>query len=127
MNKIILALLVCSALSMRAAEKIVVTVTNDLDIARPAEVVAVPFSEIQRLLPGMLFDHLAVKDASGAVIPVQGTNFQPEERHDYYRDLVFQHDFAAGEKSATFTIEKTAATVPPFRKTWSVSTPSFLV
>ena len=114
MKKIILALLVCSALSARAAEKIVVTVTNDLDIARPAEVIAVPFSEIQRLLPDMLFDHLVVKDATGAVIPAQGTNFQPEEHHDYYRDLVFQHDFAAGEKSATFTIEKTATTVPPY-------------
>lgn len=114
MKKIVLAMLVCSALFARAAEKIVVTVTNDLDVARPAEVVAVPFSEIQRLLPDMLFDHLVVKNATGAVIPAQGTNFQPEEHHDYYRDLVFQHDFAAGEKLTTFTIEKTSATAPPF-------------
>lgn len=111
-----LALIMLSTLALfaRAAEKIIVTVTNDLDIARPAEVVAVPFSEIQRLLPDMLFDHLAVRDATGTVIPAQGTNFQPEEHHDYYRDLVFQHDFAAGEKSATFTIERTSTTVPPF-------------
>ena len=47
-------------------------------------------------------------------MPSQGTNFKPEEHHDYYQDLVFQHDFAAGEKSATFTVEKTAATVPPY-------------
>ncbi|HUL55283.1 MAG TPA: DUF4861 family protein [Opitutaceae bacterium] len=107
-------LLPALALCAHATDKIVVTVTNDLDLARPAEVIAVPFSEIQRLLPDMLFDHLAVRDARGAIIPAQGTNFQPEEHHDYYRDLVFQHDFAAGEKSATFTIEKTAATVPPF-------------
>jgi hypothetical protein len=31
-----------------------------------------------------------------------------------YGELLFQHDFAAGEKSATFTVEKAAATVPPF-------------
>jgi hypothetical protein len=114
MKRIALALPFCFALCAGAAEKIVVTVTNESGLARPAEVVAVPFSEIQRLLPDMLFDHLAVKDATGTVIPAQGTNFQPEEHHDYYRDLVFQHDFAAGEKSVTFTVEKTAATVPPF-------------
>jgi hypothetical protein len=33
----------------RAAEKIVVTVTHELDVARPAGGIAVPFSEIQRL------------------------------------------------------------------------------
>jgi hypothetical protein len=120
MKKSVSLLLACAAafvgttVTVRAAEKIIVTVTNDLGLARPAEVVAVPFSEIQRLLPDMLFDHLAVRDATGAMIPAQGTNFQPEEHHDYYRDLVFQHDFTAGEKSATFTIEKTATTVPPF-------------
>jgi hypothetical protein len=114
MKKMILVLLACSALGARAAEKIVVTITNRLDIARPAEVVAIPFSEIQRLLPDRSFDHLMVKDATGAVIPAQGTNYQPAEHHDYYRDLIFQHDFAAGEKSAAFTIEKTSATVPPF-------------
>ena len=118
MKKTPIVLLAGLALVARASEKIVVTVTHDLDIARPAEVISVPFSEIQRLLPDMapdkLFDHLLVKDATGAVVPSQGTNFKPEEHHDYYQDLVFQHDFAAGEKSATFTIEKTAATVPPY-------------
>jgi hypothetical protein len=114
MKKILLVLLGSAALLARAADKIVVTVTHDLDLARPAEVIAVPFSEIQRLLPDMLFDHLLVKDATGAVVPSQGTNFLPEEHHDYYQDLVFQHDFAAGEKSATFTIEKTTTTVLPY-------------
>jgi len=115
MKRLLLVLLLAvPALLLRAADKIVVTVTQDLAIARPAEVIAVPFSEIQRLLPDFLFDHLLVKDAAGNVVPAQGTNFQPEEHHDYYRDLIFQHDFAAGEKTATFTIEKTRATVPPF-------------
>jgi len=118
MKKPLLVVLAGAALLARAADKIVVTVTNDLDESRPAEVIAVPFSEIERLLPDMpsdmLFDHLLVKDANGVVVPSQGTNRKPEEHHDYYQDLVFQHDFAAGEKSATFTIEKTAATVAPY-------------
>lgn len=114
MKKLLLLLLAGTALLARAADKIVVTVTHDLDLARPAEVIAVPFSEIQRLLPGVLFDHLLVKEASGTVIPSQGTNFEPAEHRDQSRNLVFQHDFAAGEKTATFTIEKTAAPVPPY-------------
>jgi len=114
MKRCLFALIACAALGVRAADKIVVTVANDLDAARPAEVIAVPFSELQRLMPGVLFDHLLVRDAAGAVVPSQATNFQPEEHHDYYRDLVFQHDFAAGEKAAVFTIERTRDTVPPY-------------
>jgi hypothetical protein len=97
-----------------AADKITVTVSNPAALARPAEVVAVSFAEIRRRLPDMRFDHLQVRDAAGAVIAAQGTNYQPEEHHDNYVDLVFQHDFAAGEKAATFTIEKTVDTVGPF-------------
>jgi hypothetical protein len=97
-----------------AADKITVTVSNPTGMARPAEVIAVPFAELRRRLPDLRFDHLLVKDATGAVVPAQGTNYQPEEHHDNYVDLVFQHDFAAGEKTTTFTIEKTADTVPPF-------------
>lgn len=100
--------------ALTAADRFTVTVTNDSGLARAAEVVAVPFDEIQKRIPDFQFDHLVVKDASGAVVPAQGTNFQPEEHHDYYRDLLFQHDFAPGEKSATFTVEKTADTVAPF-------------
>ena len=118
MKKFLLIVLAGAAVLARAADKIVVTVTHDLDQARPAEVIAVPFSEIRRLLPDLppdlLFDHLLVRDAHGAVVPSQGTNFKPEEHHDYYQDLLFQHDFAAGEKSASFTIERTADPVAPF-------------
>src|ERR1041384_5124284 len=102
------------AASAFAAEKITVTVANPGGLARPAEVITVPFAEIRRRLPDMRFDHLQVKDGAGAVVPSQGTNYVPEEHHDNYVELVFQHDFAAGEKTATFTIEKTADTVPPF-------------
>jgi pectinesterase len=114
MNKIALLLLAGAAVAAQAAEKIVVTVTNDLDLARPAEVIAIPFREVQRLLPGVMIDHLLVKDAAGAILPCQVTNFKPEEHHDYYLDLLFQHDFAVGEKTAVFTIEPSASPVPPF-------------
>jgi len=69
MKKILLLLLGCAALVARAADRIVVTVAQDLELARPAEVIAVPFDEIRRLLPDLMFDHLLVKDASGAGVP----------------------------------------------------------
>ncbi len=100
--------------SAAAAPKIVVTVANDLTAARPAEVIAIPVGEVQRRLPGVMIDHYIVKDSRGAVLPYQVTNFQPEEHHDYYLELLFQHDFAAGEKTAVFTIEASEAPVPPF-------------
>jgi hypothetical protein len=99
-----------------AVDKITVTVSNTgaLALFRPAEVIAVPFKEILRRFPDARFDHLLVRNAAGAIVPAQGTNYQPEEHHDNYLDLIFQHDFAPGEKTATFTIEKSADTVPPF-------------
>ena len=108
------ALLAGAAIPLRAAPGIVVTVTNDLAIARPAEVIAVPMDEVQRLLPGVMIDHYVVKDAAGTVLPYQVTNFKPEEHHDYYLELLFQHDFAAGEPTAGFTIEASDQPVPPF-------------
>lgn len=110
------ALVMTAALGgeLLAADKLTVTVSNPGAPARPAEVIAVPFAEIRRRIPDFRFDHLQVKDAAGAIVAAQGLNFQPEEHHDNYLDLIFQHDFVAGEKSATFTIEKTADTVAPF-------------
>ena len=47
MKKLLLVLLLAGpALLARAADKLVVTVTHELDIARPAEVVAVPWADI---------------------------------------------------------------------------------
>ena len=115
MKKLALAaLLLGTEFSAPAASKIVVTVTNDPGIARPAEVIAVPIHDVQQLLPGVMIDHYVVKDAAGTVLPYQVTNFKPEEHHDYYLDLLFQHDFAAGEKTAVFTIEPSEKPVPPF-------------
>jgi len=100
---------------VRAAERFTVTVTNDLDLARPAETIVVPFSEVKRWLPAMVFDQIVVKDASGRVVPAQITAFSHVHKGPpRFEDLIFQHDFAAGEKSATFTVEISSLPVPPF-------------
>lgn len=97
-----------------AAEKMTVTVTNDLATARPAETIEVPWSEIAKRLPDTLPSHILVRDSKGEAVPDQLLNSKPEEHHDYYESIIFQHDFAAGEKTATFTLEKTDAPVPPY-------------
>jgi pectinesterase len=111
------ALALC--VSALAEPKLVITVTQDLAIARPAEVVAVPWSAVNAALPHAMLQHIAVKDASGRVLPYQVTNLAPEAKDPQgvgraYGELIFQHDFAAGEKSATFTVEKTEAMAPVF-------------
>jgi hypothetical protein len=100
--------------ALHAAEKFTVTVSNDLAIARPAEVITVPWTEVTKMIPDALLQHLAVKDASGKVLPYQVTNTKPLDPKGSYGELLFQHDFAAGEKSATFTIEKTDTVAPVF-------------
>jgi pectinesterase len=102
-----------------AADKLSITVTHSLAQARPAETISIPWSEVNRVLSGAMLQHIAVKDASGHVLPYQVTNVAPEAKDPQgkgiaYGELIFQHDFAAGEKSATFTVEKTEATTPPF-------------
>jgi len=115
----LLLCLLASAPAAFAAGSVTVTVTHDLALARPAETIAVKWSELARLLPGAQLQHLAVKDAAGHSLPYQVTNVDPEAKDPKnlgiaYGELLFQHDFAAGEKSATFTIERTEATAPPF-------------
>lgn len=101
------------------AEKLTVTVTHDLAIARPSETITIPWTEVNRALPGALLQRLAVKDSAGRVLPYQVTNVAPQAKDPKnegiaYGELIFQHDFAAGEKSATFTVEKTDTVAPPF-------------
>lgn len=102
-----------------AAERMTVTVTNKLDIARPAETIAVPWARVNEALPHAQVLHIVVKDAAGHVLPYQVTNVAPEAKDPQnvgaaYGELLFQHDFAAGEKSATFTVEKTEGVAPVF-------------
>jgi hypothetical protein len=102
-----------------AAEHATVTVSNSLDIARPAETITIPWSQVNAALPHARIQHIVVKDAAGNVLPYQVTNVRPEAKDPKnegvaYGELLFQHDFKAGEKSATFTIEKTEVTSAPF-------------
>ncbi len=107
------------AVALHGGERLAVTVSHDLAIARPAETITVPWPEIAKALPGALLQRLAVKDAAGNLLPYQVTNIAPQAKDPEgkgiaYGDLIFQHDFAAGEKSATFTVEKTETVAPVF-------------
>jgi hypothetical protein len=102
-----------------AADRLTITVTQDLSIARPSETIAVPWKSVNDALPHAGIQHIVVKDAGGRVLPHQVTNVAPEAKDPQrngvaYGDLLFQHDFAPGEKSATFTVEKSDAVVAPF-------------
>ncbi|MDQ5978000.1 MAG: hypothetical protein QG602_972 [Verrucomicrobiota bacterium] len=101
------------------ASKLTITVTHDLAIARPSETISVPWREVNRVLPGAYLQKIVVKDAAGRVLPYQVTNVAPQAKDPKnegiaYGELIFQHDFAAGEKSATFTVEKSETVSPPF-------------
>ena len=116
LTRLKLALLSTALVSTALADRFSVTVSHDLDVARPAEVIVLPFAEVRARLPQVLFDHVLVRRAdTGAVVPAQVTNFNPDDRRALYDDIVWQHDFAAGETSATFLIETTDAPVPPFQ------------
>ncbi len=116
----LLALLsLLSAPLARAADKLVVTASHDLAIARPSETITIPWSEVNNALPGALLQRIAVKDAAGRVLPYQVTNVAPQSKDPQgkgvaYGDLIFQHDFAAGEKSAAFTVQKIDTVAPVF-------------
>jgi len=101
------------------AERLAVTVQHDLAIARPSETISIPWSEVNAALPGALIQKIVVKDARGRVLPHQVTNVAPLSKDPQnvgiaYGELLFQHSFAAGEKSASFTVEKTDALAPVF-------------
>jgi hypothetical protein len=107
------------ALNAGAAERMNVTATNTLDIARPAETISIPWTRVNEILPHARPQHLVVKDAAGHVLPYQIINVSAEAKDPQYvgvaySELLFQHDFAPGEKSAGFTIETTEQTVAPF-------------
>lgn len=102
-----------------AAEKLVVTASHALSIARPSETITIPWSEVNKALPHALVQKIAVRDSSGRLLPYQVTNVAPQAKDPdrvgvAYGELIFQHDFAPGEQSATFTVEQTETVSPPF-------------
>jgi hypothetical protein len=103
----------------QAADRLTVTVTHDLDAARPSETIVIPWQDVNAALPGALIQHLVVKDAGGRVLPYQVTNVAPLAKDPQgvgaaYGELLFQHDFQPGEKTATFVVEKSDGLTPPF-------------
>ncbi|MCC6382774.1 MAG: DUF4861 family protein, partial [Dehalococcoidia bacterium] len=115
----VLAFLFAGVLAASAAGRLVVTVSHDLTIARPAETITVPWTEVNRALPGALLQRIAVKDAKGNMLPYQVTNIAPQAKDPKregiaYGELIFQYDFAAGEQSAVFTVETTDTVAPVF-------------
>ncbi|SFF52526.1 protein of unknown function [Duganella sp. CF458] len=107
------------AIAASAAERLTITLQHDLDIARPAETVTVPWSEVNKALPHALVQKIAVRDASGRVVPHQVTNVAPQAKDPQnigvaYGELIFQHSFKPGEKSTTYTVEKIDGVAPVF-------------
>ena len=90
-----------------------ITVTHDLDAARPASVIAVPFKDIDAIAPGLRMYHVVVRDPKGRVLPMQITNYQHDHHGAQYDDLVFSYDFAKGEHQALFTLEPVDTATPP--------------
>ncbi len=90
-----------------------ITVSHSLDAARPGARVVVPFTELARVAPDLRMYHVIVRDSKGRALPLQITNYEHDHRGASYDDLVFQYDFAAGEKSATFVVESVAQATPP--------------
>jgi len=114
-------LVLCAGMSTAAvaAARLTVTVTHDLDAARPSETIVIPWQDVNAALPGALIQHLVVKDPAGHALPYQVTNVAPLAKDPHgvgaaYGELLFQHDFKAGETSATFIVETSDALTPPF-------------
>lgn len=111
----ILPLLSIAAL---AADKFTIIARHDLDLARPAEMISIPWSEVNKAMPGALLQRISVKDHTGRVLAYQVTNVAPLAKDPKgegiaYGELLFQYDFAPGEKTAAFTVERTNEVTPP--------------
>ncbi len=102
------------SVGLNAADRFTVTVSNDMESARPAETIAVSMEAIKKRIPDVLIDHLVVKNPKGKIIPSQVTNFNQVSPTPEFDDLLWQYDFAAGEKTVTFTVEKSTDIVAPF-------------
>ncbi|AVR95661.1 DUF4861 family protein [Pseudoduganella armeniaca] len=113
------ALLAALSLSAAHAASLRVTLSHDLSTARPSETVTIPWAEVNKAMPGALIQRIAVKDAAGKAVPYQVTNVAPLAKDPQnigaaYGELIFQHSFKAGEKSATYTVETIDGVAPVF-------------
>ena len=88
----------------RLVRRAAVRVENPLQIARPSETVALPWTTVTRQLPGAATDRVRVLDATGGEIASQVVDDDGDGTMDA---LLFQGDFAPGETKA-FTVEAAA-------------------
>lgn len=96
-------------------QSLIVTATHELDAPRAAEVIEVPWSAITEHFPKPMMDHFRVRRvADGKEIASQVINFGSTAGGVGVRALIFQHDFAAGERSAAFRIEFSENPVAPY-------------
>jgi hypothetical protein len=107
------AALCALSVSVASAAGLTLTVTHDLDAARPGAHVVVPFADIAALAPSLRMYHVVVRDPKGRSLPLQITNYEHDHKGASYDDLVFQYDFAKGEKSVTFTLESVEKATAP--------------
>ena len=103
----------------QAADKLTISASHDLAQARPSETITVAWTDVNKALPGAMIQRIAVKDAAGRVLAHQVTNIAPLVKDPLkvgaaYGELIFQYSFAAGEKKASFTVEKIDALAPVF-------------
>jgi pectinesterase len=109
-----MVLLLASGL-LQAAERFTVTVRNQLNTARPAQTIVIPYDQVKARLPHVVFDQVIVRDHRGAIIPSQVTSFVHSHKGpQQFNELIFQHDFAAGEKAAMFTVEASDKAIAPY-------------
>lgn len=104
-------LLLASALPAFAAVKVTVSRTDTE--ARPAQTISIPFAEVKKQLPNLRLDHVLVRDAAGAQVAAQVTNFNPDLRPAQYDEILIQVGFAAGQQSTTFTVDDSTDPVAP--------------
>lgn len=120
MKRLVLAAMLAAAFApSHAQDKFGVTVQHDLTIARPSETISIPWKDVNAAMPGAMVQKIAVKDSAGRVLPHQVTNVAPQAKDPKnegvaYGELLFQHSFKAGEKSASFTVERIDGVAPPF-------------
>jgi len=95
-------------------EEVTLRVRREFTDAGPAEMIVVPWSEVKQRLPSARIFHLTLSNVeTGASVPLQVTNFEHDHKGFAADELVFQYDFAAGEKEALFRLETTEKIMPP--------------
>ena len=120
MKRLVLAAMLAAPLvQAQAQNSFAVTVQHDLAITRPSETISIPWKDVNAAMPGAMVQKIAVKDAKGRVLPHQVTNIAPQAKDPKnegvaYGELLFQHSFAPGEKSASFSVERIDGVAPPF-------------